>query len=53
MTTEDYAKVVVDDITKRTSGKFLCGGYAEDVKHAWTPRMLQEVLASMSGLVMS
>jgi 1-acylglycerone phosphate reductase len=46
MPTADYATAVVDEITKRISGKFWYGDYAEGVKSAWTPQVPQELLVS-------
>jgi hypothetical protein len=46
-----YALAVVDEITKRTSGKFWYGDYAQDVEYAWTPQVPQEVLVSPRTLM--
>lgn len=51
MPTADYAKAVVDDITKRTSGKFWCGDYADGIKYAFTPQVRQEILVSFEWMV--
>lgn len=51
MPTAEYAKAVVDDITKRTSGKFWCGGYADGIKYAFTPQVPQEMLVSFELMV--
>lgn len=44
MSTADYATAVVGEITKRVSGKFWYGDYAEGVKSAWSPQVAQEIL---------
>jgi hypothetical protein len=46
MRTADYAAAVVGEITKRVSGKFWYGDYAESVKSVWTPQVPQELLVS-------
>ncbi|KAF2176853.1 putative hydroxybutyrate dehydrogenase [Zopfia rhizophila CBS 207.26] len=44
MQTANYATAVVDEITKRTGGKFWYGDYAETVKSAMSPTVPQELL---------
>lgn len=51
MPTAEYATAVVDEVTKRTSGKFWYGDYAQDVKYVWTPQVPQEILVSRRDLV--
>jgi 1-acylglycerone phosphate reductase len=46
MPTMQYAKAVVNEILKRTSGKFWYGDYAEQVKAVWTPQVPQELMVS-------
>lgn len=46
MATGEYAKAVVEEITKGTSGKFWYGGFAKEMEQAWTPRVPQEMLVS-------
>jgi 1-acylglycerone phosphate reductase len=53
MPTAGYATAVVNDITKRTSGKFWFGDYADGVKYAWTTQVPQEMLVSLPKLTVN
>ena len=47
MPAANYATAVVDEITKRASGKFWYGDYAEAVKSVMSPTVPQELLVSL------
>jgi hypothetical protein len=49
MRTEEYAEKVVEEVVKRTSGRFWCGEYAERTKAVFEPRVPQDVLVSGDG----
>jgi 1-acylglycerone phosphate reductase len=53
MPTANYATAVVDEISKRTSGKFWYGDYAQNLKYVWTPQVPQEVLVSSLALIVN